>query len=90
MTPTLVTESAGSPPPLTARVLRPLMGGVVVVRTDSALWRGTLVSCVKDSAWFVVDDVDVVVPLDDLVSVRAAEWCVAEIGEQPPSRARPA
>jgi hypothetical protein len=72
VTPTLVSKSTGSPPPLTARVLRPLMGGVVVVRTGSALWRGTLVSCVKDSAWFVVDDVDVVVPLDVLVSVRLA------------------
>jgi hypothetical protein len=42
------------------------------VRTASALWRGTLLSCVKDSAWFVVDDVDVVLPIDDLVSVRPA------------------
>jgi hypothetical protein len=51
-------------------VLRPLLGARVIVRTASALWRGTLLSCVKDSAWFVVDDVDVVVPLGDLVSVR--------------------
>jgi hypothetical protein len=43
-----------------------------VVRTGSALWRGTLLSCVKDSAWFVVDDTDVVVSLHDLVSVRPA------------------
>ena len=34
----------------------------VVVRTPSALWRGTLLSCVRDSAWFVVNDEDVVVP----------------------------
>lgn len=60
------------PPAVTTRLLRPLVGCQVVVRTASALWRGTLLSCVKDSAWFIVDDADVVVPLDDLVSVRAA------------------
>jgi len=65
MQPTLVEGPAVSP-----AVLRPLLGARVIVRTASALWRGTLLSCVKDSAWFVVDDVDVVVPLDDLVSVR--------------------
>ena len=59
-------------PAVTPRILRPLLGGRVVVRTASALWRGTLLSCVKDSAWFVVDDVDVVLPIDDLVSVHAA------------------
>jgi hypothetical protein len=57
-------------PVVTAGVLRPLLGGRVVVRTASALWRGTLLSCVKDSAWFVVDDEDLVVPLDDLLSVH--------------------
>ncbi|HET6949326.1 MAG TPA: hypothetical protein VFI47_03065 [Acidimicrobiales bacterium] len=72
MSPILVSDSTGRRSPLNARVLRPLLGGHVVVRTTSALWRGTLLSCVKDSAWFVIDDVDVVVPLDDLVSVRAA------------------
>jgi hypothetical protein len=65
MQPTLVEGTAVSP-----AVLRPLLGARVIVRTASALWRGTLLSCVKDSAWFVVDDADVVVPLDDLVSVR--------------------
>ena len=59
-------------PVVTVSVLRPLLGDSVVVRTASALLRGTLLSCVKDSAWFIVDDVDVVVPLDDLLSVRAA------------------
>jgi hypothetical protein len=59
-------------PAVTVGVLRPLLGGRVIVRTASALWRGTLLSCVKDSAWFVVDDVDVVLPIDDLVSVRPA------------------
>jgi hypothetical protein len=57
---------------MTARVLRPFLGAAVVVRTTSALWRGTLLSCVRDSAWFVVDDADVVVPIGDLVSVHAA------------------
>jgi hypothetical protein len=57
---------------VSARTLRPLLGGSVVVRTAGALWRGTLLSCVRDSAWFVVDDQDVVVPIDSLVSVRAA------------------
>lgn len=59
------------PPAVTSRVLQPLLGHSVVVRTASALWRGTLLSYVKDSAWFIVDDDDVVVPLGDLLSVRA-------------------
>ncbi len=67
MSPTVVDR-----PVVTASVLRPLLGVSVVVRTASALWRGTLLSYVKDSAWFIVDDVDVVVPLDDLVSVNPA------------------
>jgi hypothetical protein len=67
MSPTVI-----DPPAVTTGVLRPLRGAQVVVRTGSALWRGTLLSCVKDSAWFVVDDTDVVVNLHDLVSVRPA------------------
>ena len=59
-------------PPLTPQALRPLLGTDVIVRTPATLWRGRLLSCVKDSAWFVVDDVDVVLPIDDLVSVHAA------------------
>jgi ribosome maturation factor RimP len=57
-------------PVVTPRALRPLLGRTVVVRTAATLWRGTLLSCVRDSAWFVVDDADVVVHLDDLVSVH--------------------
>jgi hypothetical protein len=68
MSPSLID----SPDTVTSRVLRPLLGAQVVVRTASTLWCGTLLSCVKDSAWFVVDDTDVVVHIDDLVSVRAA------------------
>jgi hypothetical protein len=67
MSQTLVLRAA-----VTQRGLRPLLGACVIVRTRSALWRGTLVSCVRDSAWFVVDDTDVVVPLRHLVSVRPA------------------
>jgi hypothetical protein len=67
MSPTVI-----DPPAVTPRVLRPLLGALVVVRTGSALWQGTLVSCVRDSAWFVVDDADIVVPLRHLVSVHPA------------------
>ena len=67
MTPTVVES-----PAVTARVLRPLLGASVVVRTTTSLWRGTLLSCVRDSAWFVVDDTDVVVHVHDLVSVHAS------------------
>ena len=67
MSPTVI-----DPPAVTSRVLRPLLGAPVVVRTGSALWHGTLVSCVRDSAWFVVDDADIVVPLHHLVSVHPA------------------
>jgi hypothetical protein len=66
-----MSPTVADPPVVTSPGLRPLLGRSVVVRTASALWRGTLLSCVKDSAWFVVDDADVVVPLDALVSVHA-------------------
>lgn len=56
--------------PVTARRLRPLLGRRVTVRTSSDLLRGTLLSCVKGSAWLVVDDVDVVVHLDDITWVE--------------------
>jgi hypothetical protein len=59
-------------PPVTLQALRPLMGIDVVVSTAATLWRGRLLSCVKDSAWFVVDDDDVVVHLDQIQSIRAA------------------
>ncbi|HEX6569600.1 MAG TPA: hypothetical protein VF015_10555, partial [Acidimicrobiales bacterium] len=57
---------------LTPQALRPLLGIDVVVSTAATLWRGRLLSCVKDSAWFVVDDDDVVVHLDQIRSIRAA------------------
>ncbi len=59
-------------PPLTPQALRPLLGIDVIVRTAAALWHGRLLSCVKDSAWLVVDDDDVVVHLDQIQSIRAA------------------
>lgn len=54
-----------------SRSLRPLLGAAVTVRTIAATLHGTLLSCVKDSAWLVVDDTDVVVHLDDIISIRA-------------------
>jgi hypothetical protein len=77
ISPTVISPSVAGPtvagrPTVSARALRPLLGAPVVVRTPSALWRGTLLSCVRDSAWFVVNDEDVVVHMDDLVSVHAA------------------
>jgi hypothetical protein len=59
-----------APPPVTARALRPLLGADVLVRTASAFWQGTLLSCVRDSAWFVIDDTDIVIPIDDIVSIQ--------------------
>jgi hypothetical protein len=59
-------------PALTPEALRPLLGIDVVVSTTATLWRGRLLSCVRDSAWFVVDDDDVVVHLDQIRSIRAA------------------
>jgi hypothetical protein len=56
--------------PVSTRALRPLLGAAVIVRTIAATWRGTLLSCVKDSAWFVVDDTDVVLHLDEIISIH--------------------
>ena len=69
MIPTTVTEAQ---PMVTTRLLRPLLGSLVSIRTASGMFRGTLLSCVKGSAWLVVDDDDVVVHLDDIISVRPA------------------
>jgi hypothetical protein len=65
MSPTVVAPQAL----VDTRVLRPLLGAAVVVRTLAATWRGTLLSCVKDSAWFVVDDSDVVIHIEDILSI---------------------
>jgi hypothetical protein len=57
-------------PGVSNRALRPLLGTGVIVRTFAATWRGTLLSCVKDSAWFVVDDSDVVLHIDEIISIH--------------------
>jgi hypothetical protein len=67
MSPTLALDL----PPVTPRLLRPLLGSGVVIRTRSETLRGTLLSCVRSSAWLVIDDADRVVPLDDMVAVWA-------------------
>lgn len=54
-----------------SRAIRPLLGGAVTVRTIAATLHGTLLSCVKDSAWLVVDDTDVVVHLDEIISIHS-------------------
>lgn len=59
-------------PSMASRLFRPLLGSVVVVDTGSGSLRGRLLSCVKDSAWLVVEDTDVVILLSDVVAVRAA------------------
>ena len=57
-------------PPVTPRLLRPLLGSGIVVRTRNEMVRGRLLSCVKGSAWLVDEqDADVVLPLDDMVAV---------------------
>lgn len=56
---------------ISSRALRPLIGAAVVVRTLAATWHGTLLSCVTDTAWLVVDDTDVVLRLEEIVSIRA-------------------
>jgi hypothetical protein len=68
MTPTVALDH----PSVTARRFRPLLGSMVVVHTTSGSLRGVLLSYVKDSAWLVVDDADVVVPLADIAAIRAA------------------
>lgn len=69
MRPTVVPRG-----PLNTRALRPLLGAAVTVRTLAATWRGTLLSCVKDSAWLIVDDdVDLVLRLDEIVSIHPAD-----------------
>lgn len=57
---------------MTAKQLRPLLGRPVTVRTGTSLLRGTLLSCVKSSAWLVVDDTDVVLHLDQITWLDAA------------------
>jgi hypothetical protein len=67
VSPTSLTDR---PAGLTARDLRPLVGADVVLRSASATLQGTLLSCVKDNAWLVVDDTDHVIPLRHILSVH--------------------
>jgi hypothetical protein len=57
-------------PPTSSRTMRSLLGSAVVVRTIAATWRGTLLSCVKDSAWLVVNDTDVMIDNDEIIYVK--------------------
>jgi hypothetical protein len=71
--PTLTEPQTDSPtdlPPLTPRELRPMLGHPVTVQTVADRMDGVLLSCVQRSVWIVVDDTDVVVRLDEVVSVR--------------------
>jgi hypothetical protein len=65
-----VTLSTMTLPPLTPRELRPMLGRPVTVQTVDRTLDGILLSCVHRSVWVVVDDTDVVVRLDEVVSVR--------------------
>jgi hypothetical protein len=66
------TMIALDPPLVTAVALRPLLGSLVSVHTASRRLVGTLLSCVKGTAWLVVDDTDVVVKLDDILRITPA------------------
>ena len=57
-------------PSVSATNLRPLLGASVSVHTAKRRIRGTLLSCVRGTAWLVVDDADVVVKLDDILAIR--------------------
>jgi hypothetical protein len=57
---------------VTLNTLRSLVGFPVVVETADGHAEAQLLSCVRESAWFVVGDTDVVLPLDQILSVRRA------------------
>ena len=56
---------------LTMAAMRSFIGLDVIVETVAGAAKGRLLSCVRDSAWFVVDDDDVVLHLGDIVSIRS-------------------
>jgi hypothetical protein len=62
-------QSSG-PAPVTLASLRAFLGTDVVVETATGRTPARLLSAVRDSAWFVTNDTDLVVQLDDIVSVR--------------------
>jgi hypothetical protein len=67
MTPTALAAS-----PVTAAAVRTMRGVDVIVETVSGAMQAQLLSFVKDSAWFVSGDTDVVVHLHDITSIRVA------------------
>jgi hypothetical protein len=66
----MIPSAVVDAPRVSWRLVRPLLGSLVTVRTVSRTLQGTLLSCVRGSAWLVVDDLDVVVDLDDIVSIH--------------------
>ena len=58
--------------PVTLASLRAFLGSDVVVETATGRTPARLLSAVRDSAWFVANDTDLVVHLDEIVSVRFA------------------
>jgi hypothetical protein len=61
-----------APAPVTRAALRPLLGADVVVRTSDGAATGRLLSVVRDSAWFVCGEDDLVLQLREIRSVRSA------------------
>jgi hypothetical protein len=61
-----------APAPVTRAELRPLLGADVVVRTNAGATSARLLSVVRDSAWFVSGDADLVLHLDEIRSIRTA------------------
>ena len=65
------TALAAADNSVTRNTLRSLVGFPVVVETADGQAQAQLLSCVRESAWFVVGDTDVVLPLDQILSIRA-------------------
>jgi hypothetical protein len=58
---------------MSSQELRHLVGATVTVRTDQGDLHGMLLSCTARSLWLVDDtEDDVVVPIEDVVTVHAA------------------
>lgn len=57
--------------PVTLRELRSHVGSLVTLHTAWGTLQGTLLSCVRESAWLIADDdTDLVVPLTDVLAVQ--------------------
>ena len=58
---------------MSSQELRHLVGTTVTVHTDTGDLHGTLLSCTARSLWLVDDgEDDVVVPIEDVVTIDAA------------------